>query len=89
MTHNYQEFSRRVRSNGTTIKQFCELFGLNYRGLTNRAEIGVSKELAAISVLIQLLAENGIEWQDRIRAMSMEKRAPRGRNIGLRKKEQR
>lgn len=78
----YEEFRRNLGKAGLTNKRFAELLGMNEKSITNMAQKDVvPNHVAALSLLMGLLADNQISYQEYLEREAFEKAEPRGKKF--------
>jgi hypothetical protein len=76
---NYDEFRRHLGKAGLTNKRFAQLIGMNEKSLTNMAQKGVvPNHVAALALLMGLLADNHVPFQEQLEKEGFVKAEPRG-----------
>lgn len=79
---NYEEFRRQLGKAGLTNKRFAELLGMNEKSITNMAKKDVvPNHVAALSLLMGLLADNHVPFQEPLEKEGFVKAEPRGKGF--------
>jgi hypothetical protein len=75
----YDEFQRRVRKAGLTVKEFAELVRMNKNSVTNCAARGeVPSHLAVMVTLMAELAEHRVDFRTGLERLELDIKRPRG-----------
>lgn len=79
---NYKEFKRNLGKAGLTNKAFAQLLAINEKSITNMAQKpAVPNHYAVIALLMGELADNGIEFQEKVLNLKLKEAKPRGKGF--------
>lgn len=79
---DYEEFRRHLGKAGLTNKAFAELLSINEKSITNMAQKPeIPNHYAVIALLMGELADNGIEFKEKVLNLELKLAKPRGKGF--------
>lgn len=79
---NYQEFKRQMGKAGLLNREFATLIGVHEKTISNMAKKNkVPNHMAALVVLMGLLADKHISFENELRQLNLKKAGSRGRSF--------